>query len=190
MSDMNQPGSGVNYDEICNVLEQKMQPVFDLIAQRFAEHEEVIGKIVGGMHDAVGSYKRGAMQKTLGEKYGEELGPLDEYSNTNFGKSFSDDLLDALQGDEAPGDDERDGFIRGKIDGFKGRFGKYLGQPPKVEATVIEAKTPEEAPAAPESPAEPEAKEPEKKSGPMFAGHNGGIIPDMVDALAGRKGRK
>ena len=185
MSDM-QP-EGINYEEICRVLEEKMQPVFDLIAQRFAEHEEVIGKIVGSMHDAVGSYKRNGLKSTLTEKYGAELGPLDEYSNDNFGKAFSDELLDALQGDGAPGPDGMDGFIRGKIDGFKGRYGKYLGAatPPKVEATVVEATTPEESPAEPE--AKPEEKT-EKPGGQKFPGHNGGMIPDMVDALAGRKG--
>jgi hypothetical protein len=89
-------------------------------------------------------------------------------------------------GDGAPDESGRDEFIKGKIGGFREKYGKYLGRPPKVEATVAEIK-PEEGAEAPGEPGKEQAKEPEKEEPKepkdIFEGLNGGHLGDMVGAL-------
>jgi hypothetical protein len=164
------PDEGQDID----LIEQKLTPVFELLGQlltdittRLGELESKFDRLTGGFSDAVTAHRRGALSDEIMGQYGEELQPFDSFrSETGIGSKLSDEIIDALMSDE--GIEDRDSFIRSKIDGDKGKYGKFLGM--SVEAKPLEGEeTPaeEKAEEAIEAPAEEEKKE-EAEGGSPF----------------------
>jgi len=112
--------------EDIDLIEQKLTPVFELLGHlltditgRLGAIEEKFDRLTGGFSDAVSAHRRGQLSEEVMGQYGEELQPFDSFRDeTGIGSKLSDEIIDALMSDE--GIEDRDSFIRSKIDGDKG----------------------------------------------------------------------
>ena len=161
-----------DYDQICQVVEQKLAPAFEMIGKEFkALHDEVndlkeiVYKMVTSFSDSVGSYKRQGLQTQIMGKFGPDLESLKPIYADFRGGDIVEDLLNALEGQD--GDPEE--LVGSFLEQAKGKFGKYLGGTPapgkevSVEVSTDGESEPEvevEAPAEEEKeePADPVAK--------------------------------
>jgi hypothetical protein len=173
------PDAGQDYDQICEVVENKLAPVFQIIGEELKslrdennELKDTLYKLIGGFHDSIGQYKRGSLQSSLTEKYGGDLDALKPIYSDFAGRDITEDLLDALMEQEGDPHELAGSFI----EAAKGKYGKYM---PKPEVSVeIESKPIEESVGnAPE-----EKAEVEESTDPVE------IMKQKVLAL--RKGRK
>ena len=159
-----------DYDQICQVVEQKLAPAFEMIGKEFkALHDEVndlkeiVYKMVTSFSDSVGSYKRQGLQTQIMGKFGPDLESLKPIYADFRGGDIVEDLLNALEGQD--GDPEE--LVGSFLEQAKGKFGKYLGgtpapgKDPEVEVEIsTEPEVEVEAPAEEEKeePADPVAK--------------------------------
>ena len=153
MDDMS--GASPNYDEICNVLEERLVPVFELLGSRIQEiedktgqHDELLRKMVGGFGDAVNAHKRDGYSQKLSAN--PDIEAIKGDYSTLYGKDITEELLDKLMGGEM----QEDG-IPEFIGGYKEKFSKLRA--PAVDGSVAPR---EEAPAAEEAVAEEKPPEP------------------------------
>ena len=158
MDDMS--GASPNYDEICGVLEQRLEPVFELVGSRLqeledtlAQQKDILYKMVTGFGDAVNEHKKGSYSEMLASKYGPDLDEIGGPYSDLYGKDIKAELLEKLMGGEM-GEDAIPGFVGG----IKEKFAKIRGpaidgsmKPPEPVAEEVKA---EEKP--PEAEEEPE----------------------------------
>jgi hypothetical protein len=171
MSDMMQ-GAGSNYDEICNVLEERLTPVFELLGDRLkgleeenAELKDVVFKIVSGFGDAVNEHKKGGYQEMLASKHGSELDEISGPYSDLYGKDIKQELLDKLMGGEM-GEDGIPEFVGG----IKSKFDKLRSPAGDGSVAPREEAPAEGPPEAEEKPAEAppaEEEEPPDMAGKM-----------------------
>lgn len=139
------PDAAQDYAQICEVVENKLAPVFTMIGEELKnQREEIAGlkdiiyKMVTSFSDSVGQYKRQGLQSTIMGKYGSDLEALKPVYADFRGSDIVEDLLGALM--EADGNPEE---LAGQfIEQAKGKFGKYLGGVPasgKEVSVEIEA---------------------------------------------------
>jgi hypothetical protein len=128
------PDAAQDYDMICNVMEEKLVPVFTMIGKEIKDLHEDLGELQGlvfklmtSMIGAADDHKRGGYQEMLKSQFGQDIEPLDGFYQDTQGKKFSDELLDGLMGEEGLDEAGTPGFIKSKIEEAKGKFGKYLG---------------------------------------------------------------
>ena len=162
-------GASPNYDEICNVLEERLVPVFELLGSRLQEiedktgvHDDILHKLVGGFGDAVNAHKRDNYSQKLAANPDIE-GIKGDYSDL-YGKDITEELLDKLMGGEL--DEEG---IPGFVGGYKEKFAKIRG--PATDGSV--APSPEGEPVAEEAKIEEKPAEeapPEEEEPPDMAG--------------------
>jgi hypothetical protein len=159
------PDQGADYEEICNVMEEKLVPVFDMIGKEIhdlhedqGELQELVFKLLTSVIGAADGHRRDGLSQKLMGKYGSDIEPLDGFMQDTQGKKFSDELIDSLMGDGAPEDDEGiDGLVQSKLGEAKGKYGKYLGMMPppppggEVKMEVTKGELPPEAAAAPDA---------------------------------------
>jgi hypothetical protein len=171
----------LDYEKISSVVEEKLAPVFRIIGEEFKKLQgcfqslksqsdatkDLVEKVVSGMVEATMGHQRTMLGDSIKGQYGPDLEPLDSLSQDFYGKSVTDELLDALMDGDVP-EDGRDGFVKGFLDEKRTKFGKYL--PPKPEEATIE-ETPEEEPAA-----EPTEETTEEEP----AGEEPGEEPDSI----------
>jgi phage-related minor tail protein len=134
-----------DYEQICEVVENKLAPVFTMIGEELkSQREEIAGlkdiiyKMVTSFSDSVGQHKRQGLQSTIMGKYGSDLEALKPVYSDFRGSDIVEDLIGALM--EADGNPEE---LAGQfIEQAKGKFGKYLGGTPapgKEVSVEIEA---------------------------------------------------
>jgi hypothetical protein len=140
------PDAAQDYQEICDVVEQKLVPTFETLGKVMKEIDDkatqalcMVEKILGAMFDAVMGQKQGEFQELLSSKYSADLAPLDSFYSDTMGNKFSDQLIQELMKSDAENPDE---FIAGKIGEAKTKYGKYLGIGAEPEAPEL---PPEEA---------------------------------------------
>ena len=137
--------AGQDYDQICQVVEEKLAPVFEMIGNEFKnqrneinELKDIIYKMVTSFHDAVGSQKRSGIESMISSKYGADLEALKPVYADFRGGDIVSDLLDAL----ADQDGDHDEMAGSFIEAAKGKYGKYLGAgKPSVEVSVESGQT-------------------------------------------------
>jgi len=171
-----------DYDQICQVVEQKLAPAFEMIGKEFkALHDEVndlkeiVYKMVTSFSDSVGSYKRQGLQTQIMGKFGPDLESLKPIYADFRGGDIVEDLLNALEGQD--GDPEE--LVGSFLEQAKGKFGKYLGgipAPGKDSEVEVEISTEPEVEV--EAPAEEEKEEP---ADPVAK------IMNQVSSLRGRR---
>ena len=149
------PDADQDYDQICEVIEQKLTPAFEMIGQELAKLraendnlKDIVYRMVTSFSDAATTHKRGALQSTISGKYGPDLESLKPIYSDFSGRDIEQDLIDALM--ESEGNPEE---LAGQmLGGVKERFGKYLGgapapgKEPEVEKPIEEMAEPEKAP--------------------------------------------
>jgi hypothetical protein len=179
---------------IQSVIERDLGPIFEAIGSRLKDLEEDLGeakdllfKFAEGLMGAADNHKRTRLSEEISGKYGKDLEPFEGFHKDAYGKGLSESLIEELMGEGAPGDEERDGWIKGKLGELKGKFGKYVGikeeapgEPPKEAAKVEMGAVPEPGAesAKEEIAGEPEAKAEEKES--EEGGEAGG---DTIDQM-------
>lgn len=144
----NNPDAGADYEEICQVVEQKLVPTFEMLGKMLKSIDDkasqalaMTQKIVGAMSDAVMGQKHGEFEDLLNSKFGADIGPLDSFYSDTMGTKFSDQLIDELMSSDVDNPEE---FISSKIGETKGKYGKYLGMPAPESAAEEAAEPPEE----------------------------------------------
>jgi hypothetical protein len=171
-----------DYDQICQVIETKLAPAFEMIGQELKSLrdendglKDIVYKLITSFSGAVDSHRRTGLQESVMGQYGpdlEALGPV--YKDFTDG-DITSDLMDALmQGDGDPLE------LAGQhITALKGKFGKYLGGATPASTDIsIEAKpSGEEAPPI-------EGEDPEK---PDIVAE--GETPDVAKKDAGPPGK-
>lgn len=158
-----------DYDQICQVVEQKLAPAFEMIGKEFKaqrdeinELKDIVYKMVTSFSDSVTSYKRQGLQSTITGKFGPDLEALKPVYADFRGGDIVEDLLNALM--DQDGDPEA--LVGQFLEQAKGKFGKYLGGTPapgKEVSVEVESPVDGEPPVeenAEEAPA-PEAEEPD-----------------------------
>lgn len=148
----------IDYDQISDVMEQKLVPIFETLGQMLAAIEakadsalELSQKIAEGIQGSVMGYQRNQLLDSITSKFGADIAPLDSLYSDITGKKFSDELIDKLMsGSDQIAD--QDGYIQSQIESAKSRYGKYLGMPASAEDD-------EEGPEEGEEGAEPVAGE-------------------------------
>jgi hypothetical protein len=165
MSDI--AGASPNYDEICNVMEERLVAPFSMVGDRMqaadekianlekeiADLKDIVYKMVTGFGDAVNEHKKGSYSEMLASKYGPDLEEVGGPYSEIYGKDLKDELLEKLMGGEL-GEDGIPDFVGG----IKAKFAKIRapaadgsvgGTPPEeppVEANIEEVKNEEPAP--------------------------------------------
>jgi hypothetical protein len=149
---MNEP----NYDQICEIVEQKLVPTFEMLGKMLKQIDDkasnadmLAQKIISSMSDAVMGQKQGMFQDLISSKFAPEIDPLDQFYSDTMGTKFSDQLIRELMDSDVENPEE---FITNKIGESKSKYGKYLG----ISAPVPET---EEAPGEPAPEAAPEEPE-------------------------------
>jgi hypothetical protein len=119
---------------IQSVMQRELGPIFEAIGSRMKDLEEDLGeakdllyKFTQGLIGAADNHRRTSLSEELSTKYGKDMEPLEGFHKDVYGKGLSESLLEELMGDEGPGDDEREEWIKGKLGEAKGKFGKYVG---------------------------------------------------------------
>lgn len=154
------PAGGVHqdaaqdYEQICQVIEQKLTPAFEIIGQELKRLREenddlkdTVYKLVTAFSDGVSGYKRNSIKSSVLPKYSEDIGMYGPAAKDLFGADIEQELLEALMGDGDP-----DEIAMGIIGPYKERLGKYLGGAPAPGKEVsVEVET-----TSAEEPSEPE----------------------------------
>jgi hypothetical protein len=167
----NMAGASPSYDEICNVMEERLIQPFEMIGnhmqstaekiasleKELAETKDIVYKIVSGFGDAVNEHKKGGYSEMLASKYGPDLNEIGGPYSEIYGKDIKDELLEKLMGGEL-GEDGIPDFVGG----IRAKFDKIRA--PAVEGGV--EPRPEEAPAEETKPEEPKAEEPAPEEEP------------------------
>lgn len=171
-----------DYDQICQVVEEKLAPVFTMIGQELKslrdennDLKDIVYKMVTSFSDSVGQYKRQGLQSQIMGKFGPDLEALKPIYADFKGGDIVEDILNALM--EAEGDPEA--HVAGFLDQAKAKFGKYLGGAPAPEKAV------EVSVEAPAEPVEEEVKEPEEA--PEEEADPVSKIMNQVSSLRGRR---
>jgi len=119
-----------DYDQICQVIESKLAPAFEMIGQELKSLrdendglKDIVYKLITSFDGAVTSHRRTGLQESVMGKYGPDLESLAPVYKDFTDGDITSDLLDALMSDE--GDPMESA---GKhLEVLKGRFGKYMG---------------------------------------------------------------
>jgi len=211
MPDMEKGNPDAAQDEglIQSVISRELGPIFEAIGARLRDFEEDLGetkdllfKFTQGLIGAADSQKRSSLSDELSGKYGKDMEPYEGFHKEVYGKGLSDSLIEELMGDEAPGDDERDEWIKGRLGEAKSRFGKYVGVKEEVlpaegedaleaapaEAPMAEEAPPEEAPPEEAPPEEAPEEEPDAVSKIMSQMKSlGGDRHKLSESLSNKK---
>jgi hypothetical protein len=150
------PDAAQDENLIRQILLEELGPIFEQIGSRLKDLEEDCGeqkdllyKFAYGLLDAADQHKRGTLSEELSSKYGSEIEPFEGFHNEVYGKGLKDSLLEELMGEEAPGDEEREGWMKNRLGELKGKYGKYVG---------LKEEKPEEGPVEGEAEGEAEAE--------------------------------
>ena len=133
------PAGGVHqdaaqdYEQICQVIEQKLTPAFEIIGQELKKLREenddlkdTLYKLVTAFSDGVSGYKRNGIKSSVLPKYADDLGMYGPMAKDILGADIESELMDALMA----GDGDPDEIAGGVIGKYKEKFGKYLGGAP------------------------------------------------------------
>ena len=175
---MDNPDAGADYDLINKCIVERMMPVLKMIDDHFDEldkkTDQALGlstAIVTSMNDAVMGNKKDQFSSLLSSKFGNDLGPIDQFYSDTMGGKFSDSLVDELLSNEPENPEE---YISSRIGEARGKYGKYLGA---LDEGPDEG--PDESPEAPEAPeGEPAAVAVKVEKGPKKV-----TSRDMADML-------
>lgn len=155
---------------IQEVMRRDLGPILMAVGNRLKDLEEdltetkdLLFKFTEGLIGAADNHKRMSLSSELSTKYGKDFEPFEGFYKDTQGKGFSDSILEELMNGDFD-DEGRDGFIKGKLDEAKGKFGKYVGlekkeeeaAPPMTEVAITEEKGESPAEQAGEEPAEEE----------------------------------
>lgn len=160
--------AGQDYEQICQVIEQKLTPAFEIIGQELKKLREenddlkdTLYKLVTAFSDGVSGYKRNGIKSSVLPKYADDLGTYGPMAKDILGADIESELMDALMS----GDGDPDEIAGGVIGKYKEKFGKYLGGAP---APGKEVSVEVETSAEPEAQGELDLEEPkeEKPEGP------------------------
>ena len=158
---MNNPDAGADYDLINKCIVERMMPVLKMIDDHFDEldkkTDQALGlstAIVTSMNDAVMGNKKDQFSSLLSSKFGDDLGPIDQFYSDTMGGKFSDSLVDELLSNEPENPEE---YISSRIGEARGKYGKYLGggAPEMPHEVAAEGAEEEEAAAHLKGEAEP-----------------------------------
>lgn len=139
----------LDYDKICEVVEQKMVPTFEMLGKMLKEIDEkaeVGVKLAEAFSEIIGGHKRSGVVETVRGLYGPILDILDEYYKDNWDKSFSDELIEKLMDNEGNISD-LGAYAGNEIESVKQKYGKYLkfpGSEESPEEEMMEEELPEE----------------------------------------------
>lgn len=192
------PDAGQDEALINAVMERNLGPIFEAIGSRLRDLEEDLGeakdllfKFTEGLIGAADSHKRTTLQGELSSKFGKAIEPFEGFYKDTMGKGLSDSLIEELMGDNAPGDDEREEWVKNKLLEAHGKYGKYVGLTPKekAEAVAEEEAAEVEAPeaAAAEEPVVEEAQEPAQNELPFEKPDPISGIMDQMRSVVGER---
>ena len=132
------PDAAQDESLIQEVLQRDLGPIFEEMGSRLRDLEEDLGetkdllhKFCEGLISSADGYRRNQLSDELSSKYGKEMEPFEGFHKDVYGRGLSESLLDELMGEGAPKEEERDEWIKGKLNDAKGKYGKYLGM--KIE---------------------------------------------------------
>lgn len=164
-----------DYDQICQVIETKLAPAFEMIGQELKSLrdendglKDIVYKLITSFDGAVTSHRRTGLQESIMGKYGPDLESLAPVYKDFTDSDITQDLLDALMSDEG---DPMESAAK-HIESLKGRFGKYLGgaAPVSTEISIeaapegVKTETPEEEKPKAEASGEPVKPETEPET--------------------------
>lgn len=165
------PDASQDKELINSIIQETLGPVFEAISSRLKDLEEDLGetkdlemKLAQGLIGAADGHKRSMLTDEISSKYGKDIEPIEGFHKDIYGKGFTDSLLDEIMGEGGPSDEERDGWLQGKIKEAKGKYGKYIGLPAEEKVEVAAIK-PEGKAAEPEAMKEAEQGIEEEKKG-------------------------
>ena len=152
---MGNPDAGQDETLIQSVMQRDLGPIFEAIGSRLKDLDEDLGevrdllyKFTEGLIGAADNHKRTMLTDEISSKYGKDIEPFEGFYKDTQGKGFTDSILEELMGEGAPGDEERDGWMQGKLGEAKQKYGKYVGlqqEPPAEEkAEPVEKQQKEE----------------------------------------------
>jgi hypothetical protein len=137
--------AGADYDQICQVIETKLAPAFEMIGQELKSLrdendglKDIVYKLITSFSDSVNNHRMGSMRETVLPKYAGDLGTYGPMAKDLMGDDIEQKLLEALMS----GDGDPDEIANGVLGPYKEKFGKYLGGAPapgkEAEVTVTE----------------------------------------------------
>jgi hypothetical protein len=158
------PDAPQDEELIRSVLQRELSPVFEAIRSRLEDYDkdltevkDLLMKFTEGLIGAADNHRRTSLSDEISSKYGADIEPFEEFHKSVYGKGMKDTLLEALMGENAPGDEERDSWIKDRLNNAKGLYGKYVG-------LKVDDQPPMEMQETGEIPAEGEAKEGEEEA--------------------------
>lgn len=144
------PDAPQDYEMICQVIEEKLAPSFEIIGKELASLrqendslKDIVYKLITSFSDAVGQHRMGGIRESVLPKYAGDLGTIGPMAKDLLGKDIEAELLDALMN----GDGDPDEIANGVLGPYKEKFGKYLGGAPapgKEVSVEVESKPAEE----------------------------------------------
>lgn len=183
---MGNPDAAQDEALIQSVMERNLGPIFEAIGSRLQDLEEDLGevkdllfKFTEGLIGAADNHRRTMLSSEISSKFGKAIEPFEGFYKDTQGKGLSDSLIEELMGDNAPGDDEREEWIKGKLMEAMQKHGKYVGFGPKEKAEAPAAIVEEKTVAAPMEPPAEKTEAPAQGELPF----EGGESEDPVTAL-------
>ncbi len=176
------PDADQDYQLICDTIEQKMIPTFEMLGQVIQELQEKTDKMesfIQNLDQAGKGWKRNNLSESIKGKYAKDLAPLDGfYKDAYDGDSFTEKLIDTLMDNEGNISDQ-DSFIQSQLGQARQKHGKFLSmyeQPEEGESGGGEPEEGEFAEGTDKFPApEKEKKDPKESvsEGPFTAKRTG-----------------